>query len=55
MVISAAGIPMAVLGSLRDINLSLPGLPLGTTIQDVSITGQGVLVHLVGQNVHFDG
>ena len=55
VVISAGGIPMAALGSLRDINLPLPALPLGTTIQGVSVTGQGVLVHLVGQNVSFGG
>ena len=53
--ISAGSIPMAALGSLRDISLPLPALPLGTTIQDVSVTGQGVLVHLVGQNVSFGG
>lgn len=55
VVISAAGIPMAALGPLPDITLPLPALPLGTTIQDVSVTGQGVLVHLAGQNVSFDG
>jgi hypothetical protein len=55
VVISAGGIPMAALGPLRDINLPLPALPLGTTIKDVSVTGQGVLVHLVGQNVSFGG
>jgi hypothetical protein len=55
VVISAGGIPMAALGPLRDISLPLPALPLGTTIQGVSVTGQGVLVHLAGQNVNFGG
>jgi len=55
VVISAGGIPMAALGPLRDINLPLPALPLGTTIKDVSVTGQGVLVRLGGQNVSFGG
>jgi hypothetical protein len=55
VVISARGIPMAALGPLRDISLPLPALPLGTTIQGVSVTGQGVLVHLAGQNVNFGG
>jgi DUF2993 family protein len=54
-VISAAGIPVAALGSLRDITLPLPALPLGVTIQGVSVTGHGVLVHLAGQNVSFGG
>jgi hypothetical protein len=54
-VISAGGIPVTVLGSLRDITLPLPALPLGMTIQGVSVTGQGVLVHIAGQNVSFGG
>jgi LmeA-like phospholipid-binding len=54
-VISAAGIPVAALGSLHDITLPLPALPLGMTIQGVSVTGHGVLVHLAGQNVSFGG
>jgi len=52
-VISAGGIPVTVLGPLRDITLPLPALPLGMTIQGVSVTGQGVLVHIAGQNVSF--
>jgi hypothetical protein len=55
VVISAGAIPIAVLGSLRDISLPLPALPQGTTIQAVSVTGQGVLVHLAGQDVSFGG
>ncbi len=51
--ISAGGIPVAVLGSLRDITVPLPALPLGMTIQGVSVTGTGVLVHISGQNASF--
>ena len=54
-VISAGGIPVAALGSLRDVTLPLPDLPLGMTVEGVSVTGQGVLVHLAGQNVRFGG
>ena len=50
-VISAGGIPVAVLGALRDITVPLPALPPGMTIQSVSVTGQGVLVHIAGQNM----
>ena len=53
--IAASGISVAALGWLREITLPLPALPRGTTVQDVSITGQGVLVHLAGQNVSFGG
>jgi len=52
-VICAGGIPMALLGSLRDITVPLPALPLGMRINGVSVTGQGVLVHIAGQNVSF--
>jgi len=54
-VISAGGIPVAALGPLRDIILPLPALPLGMTVQDVGVTGQGVLLHLAGQDVRFGG
>jgi hypothetical protein len=52
-VISAGGIPVAALGPLRDITLSLPALPPGMTIQSVTVTGQGVQVHLAGHDIRF--
>jgi hypothetical protein len=52
-VISAGGIPVAILGALCDVTVPLPGLPPGVTIQSVSVTGAGVLVHITGQNVSF--
>jgi hypothetical protein len=54
-VIAAGGIPVAALGPLGDITLPLPALPLGMTIQDVSVTGQGVLLDLAAQDVSFTG
>ena len=54
-VIAAGGIPVGVLGPLGDITLPPPALPLGMTIQDVGVTGQGVLLHLAGQDVRFGG
>lgn len=54
-VISAGGIPVAMLGTLRDITVPVPDLPLGMTIQSVSVTGKGVLVYIAGQNVSFGG
>ncbi len=54
-VISAGGIPVAVLGALRETTLPSPALPPGMTIQSVSVTGKGVLVHIGGQNVSFGG
>jgi len=52
-VISGGSIPLAVLGSLRDITVPLPALPPGLAIQGVRVTGQGVLVVVGGQNVTF--
>lgn len=52
-VISACGIAVAALGLLRDITVSLPALPLAMTIQSVSVTSQGVQLHLGGHNVRF--
>jgi hypothetical protein len=54
-VISAGGIPVAVPGLLREITVPLPALPPGMTIEGVSVTGQGVLVHIAGQDVSFAG
>jgi hypothetical protein len=42
-----------VLGSLGDITVPMPALSLGMTIEGVSVTGAGVLVHLGGQNVRY--
>ncbi len=51
--ISAGGIPVAMLGSLRDVTLPLPGLPKGTVIRGISVTGEGVLLELSGEHVTF--
>ncbi|HEX2746158.1 MAG TPA: DUF2993 domain-containing protein [Streptosporangiaceae bacterium] len=52
-VICAGGIPVTLPGSLRDITVPLPALPPGMRIEGVSVTGQGVLVRIAGQNVSF--
>ena len=49
----AGGRHAAALGLLPDITLALPALPLTMTIQAVSITSQGVQLHLAGHNVRF--
>lgn len=45
------GIPAAAPGFLRDIAFSLSALPLAMMIQNVSVTSQGVHLHLAGRNV----
>ncbi len=48
----AGGIRIA-LGLLRGITLVLPALPPAMTIQSVSVTSQGVHLHLTGHDVSF--
>ena len=54
-VISVSGIPVAALGPLRHITVPLTALPPGVTIQDVTVTGQGLLVYIAGQDVPLGG
>ena len=54
-VISVVGIPVAALGPLRRLTVPLPALPPGVTIEGVTVTGQGLLVHIAGQDVNLGG
>jgi len=47
------GIPVAAPGFLRDITFSFSALPLAMMVQSVSVTSQGVQLHLAGRNVRF--
>jgi LmeA-like phospholipid-binding len=47
------GLPVAAPGFARDIALPLAVLPLAVMIQGVSVTSQGVRLHLAGRNVRF--
>jgi len=44
------GIPADALGNFADFTFSIPNLPAGVTIQSVSVTQQGLMVTIVGQN-----
>jgi hypothetical protein len=52
-VISAQGIPSSALGSLGDLNVPIPNLPMGLSIQNVGVSAQGILIHVTGQNTTF--
>ncbi len=52
-VVSASGIPLSTLGPLQDFTITVPHLPAGMTIQNVSVTGQGVLIAIAGTNTSF--
>lgn len=51
--VSSNGLPSALLGSIQDLNLQLPKLPLGLTIDSVSVTPGGVVGSVSGRNVPF--
>jgi hypothetical protein len=51
--ISAGGIPTSVLGGLGNFTIPLPNLPMGMTLKSVTLTSQGALVHITGQNIAF--
>ena len=51
--VRAWGIPVAAPGFVREIAFSLSAMPLAMMIQSVSVTSQGVHLHLAGRDVRF--
>jgi hypothetical protein len=51
--ISSNGVPRSLLGSIRHITVPIPNLPAGLAVQTVSVTGQGLLIRIIGTNVPF--
>lgn len=51
--ISAGGLPTSLLGGLGNFTIPLPNLPMGMTLQSVTLTSQGALVHITGHNIAF--
>ncbi len=51
--ISAGGIPTSLLGGLGDFTIPLPNLPMGMTLQSITLTSQGALVNITGHNIAF--
>jgi hypothetical protein len=47
------GIPSDALGNLVDFTVTIPKLPAGVTIQNVSVTQQGLQITATGQNATF--
>lgn len=52
-VLSAGGIPASALGSLQDFTISVPKLPAGMTVQNVTVTDQGVVITASATNTSF--
>lgn len=53
LVSSSGDLPSDLLSSIGDINIPLPALPVGLTIQSISVTPNGVVGIVTGQNVKF--
>jgi hypothetical protein len=51
--ISAGGLPTSLLGNLGSFTIPLPKLPLGMTLQSITLTSQGALVHITGHDIPF--
>jgi LmeA-like phospholipid-binding len=51
--VGSSDLPSALLGSIQNITLQLPKLPLGLTIDSVQVTGAGVVGRVSGSNVPF--
>jgi hypothetical protein len=51
--VSSNGLPSSLLGSIQDLNLQIPKLPLGLTIDRVGVTPSGVVGLVSGHNVPF--
>lgn len=47
------GLPSSLLGSIQDITVQVPKLPLGLTIDSVAVTQAGVVGRVSGSNVPF--
>jgi hypothetical protein len=53
LVSTTGDLPSDLLSSIGDINIPLPSLPVGLSIQSVSVTPNGLVGTVTGQNVKF--
>ena len=51
--VSASGVPAALLDPIRHLTVQIPALPLGLTVQSVTVSPQGVVIGVSGSNVSF--
>jgi len=51
--VGSSGLPSSLLGSIQSLNVQIPKLPLGLTIDSVKVTPSGVVGHVSGHNVPF--
>lgn len=51
--VSASGVPAALLDPIRHLTVQIPALPLGLTVQSVTVSPQGVVIRVSGSNASF--
>ena len=51
--VSASGVPAGLLDPIRHLVVQIPALPLGLTVQSVTVNPQGVVIRVSGSNVSF--
>jgi len=51
--VSSSGLPSSLLGSIQSLNVQIPKLPLGLTIDSVNVTPSGVVGRISGHDVSF--
>jgi len=51
--VSSSGLPSSLLSGISSIPLQLPSLPMGLSIQSISVTPSGLVGTVTGQNVSF--
>lgn len=51
--VASSGVPAALLDPIRHLIVPIPALPLGLTVQSVTVNPQGVVIRVSGSNVAF--
>jgi DUF2993 family protein len=50
-IVNAGGIPLNALGGLNNMTITIPGVPVGLKLASITMTSQGILIHITGHNV----
>ena len=51
--VSSGGLPSSLLGSIQNVTVQIPKLPLGLTIDSIAVTPSGIVGQVTGQDVPF--
>jgi LmeA-like phospholipid-binding len=51
--LSSQGLPSEITNQLKDLTVPIPALPLGMKIQRIQVNGDGISIHVTGDNVKF--